>query len=124
MLRECRRVLREGGRLASVAIEPAPGLDAASLGRARELGPSRLTTRGDLAHNSGEAGLTVAAVEDWTAELAELLRVVVEQLEAHEAPLRAGEGDDVYEHELEKKRRLLRGVQEGLLVRTLVVAER
>lgn len=124
MLRECARVLRIGGRLASVVIEPAVGLDEGGLARARMLGPGSLTTSGRLAHHVEAVGLDVVSEEDWTGELASLLRALLEGLRSEEDALRAAEGDDVYEHELEKKRSLLTGVEEGLLVRTFVLAVR
>ena len=124
MLRECARVLRDGGRLASVVIEPAAGLGAAELERARTLGPGNLTTSGRLASHVEAVGLSVETEEDWTRELASLLRVLLEGLRLEEAALRAAEGDDVYEREVEKKASLLVGVEEGLLVRTFVLASR
>jgi len=117
-------VLRDRGRLASVVIEPAPGLDRVSLDRARALGPSNLTTEGDLIRNVERAGLRRVVREDWTGELAELLSELLSGLDDREDELRAAEGDEIYEHELGKKRALQQGVDEGLLVRTLVVAER
>jgi hypothetical protein len=117
-------VLRIGGRLASVVIEPAVGLGEAGMARARMLGPGNLTTSGRLAHHVEAAGLAVVSEEDWTGELASLLRALLEGLRSEEDMLRAAEGDEVYEHEFEKKHSLLTGVEEGLLVRTFVLAAR
>ena len=117
-------MLRDGGRIASVVIEPAEGLGAEALERARALGPGDLTTNGSLSHQAEAAGLTVLSREDWTEELATLLLTLLTGLHADESALRMAEGDEVYEHEVEKKRSLLRGVREGLLVRTFVLAVR
>jgi hypothetical protein len=73
---------------------------------------------------AAEARLDVVTVEDWTGELAETLRALVGGMRAHESLLRAQEGDDVFDHDVEKKSRLLEGVEAGLLRRTLVVATR
>ena len=117
-------MLRDGGRVASVAIEPAPDLDSAALDRARALGPSSMTTDASLLRSTERAGLVPVSVVDWTAELGDLLRATLEELARREGALRAEEGDEVFEHEREKKRSLLQGVDESLLVRTLVVARR
>jgi hypothetical protein len=117
-------VLRVGRRLATVVIEPAAGLAPGALERARVLGPEKLTTSGRLALNVEAVGLTVLTEEDWTDELAGLLRALLDGLRSEESALRDAEGDDVYEHEVEKKRSLLMGVEEGLLVRTFVLGLR
>jgi hypothetical protein len=107
-----------------VVIEPAPGLDAVALARARALGPGSMTACGDLSGHVREAGLNVIETEDWTSELEVLLNGLSGALRVREDALRAAEGDAVYEHERSKKEALLEGVREGLLVRTLVVAVR
>jgi SAM-dependent methyltransferase len=124
VLRECRRVLERGGRVAAVVVEVAPGLGDAERRRALELGPGRVDASGPLEELMAGAGLAPLESHDWTGELRDTLRSILAALARHELQLRAGEGDEVYDHELAKKARLLEGVEAGLLRRTLVVAER
>jgi len=122
VLRECRRVLKPGGRVASVVIEPAPQLDRRQLERAVEVGPGNMTADRALEDMTREVGFLPLVIEDWTSELELTLRRSLKELVAREPELRTGEGDDVFEHEVSKKADLLEGVSAGLLRRTLVVA--
>jgi hypothetical protein len=81
-----------------------------------------MTSDRTLEDMTREVGLLPLVVEDWTSELEFTLRCSLQELVAREPELRAGEGDDVFEHEVSKKADLLEGVRAGLLRRTLVVA--
>lgn len=123
-MRECHRVLRRGGRLAAVVIETAPGLGAADLELAAELGPAEVRAEAALVELAGRAGLRVEEERDLTRELARVLARLGEGLERGEAELRAAEGDDEYEYELDRRRSMLEAVRRRLIRRTLVVASR
>lgn len=105
-----------------MVIELVPGLDRHQHERAFEAGPTSMTSDGALEDLSREAGLIPLSVEDWTSDLGETLERSLEELLVQESELRTGEGDDIFEHEVSKKRRMLEGVRAGLLRRTLVVA--
>ncbi len=122
MLRECRRVLEPAGRLAVVVVEPASGLDRAALAEAVRLGPSRITTSAPIRDHVEAAGLRVERLEDWTAELRELLLHTLESMRRLERDLRAEEGNDGWDAELSRKERLLEGVEAGVLRRTFLLA--
>ena len=66
MLRECRRVLKSGGRIAGYVIHPPAGLTPAQKRRAAELGPSDVTAPASPAALTESAGLTIVVVEDVT----------------------------------------------------------
>ena len=123
-MRECRRILEPGGRLAALVIEATPGLSIDERKRAVELGPSSVLAPDGLASMVDQVALRVLESVDLTEEFRAVVSLSLRELEADEPALRAGEGDVGYEEELEKKRKMLAGIDLGLLVRTLVVAER
>lgn len=123
-MRECHRILCEGGRLAAIAIEPARGLGPAARDRAVEIGPSHLGPDDSIEESAVSAGFRLLEVLDLTADFR---RVAVEsagELQRRSAELRSEEDEQTYVDELDRKTRMVRGVDEGLLVRTLVLAER
>lgn len=122
MLRECRRVLKPGGRLGVLVIEAAPGLTAEQCETAVDLGPSSVLAEAPLDVMVRQVGLHVSQAVDVTDDFARTVQVVTEALEAEEAGLRSAEGAEAYEIEVEKKRRMAQGIAQGVLKRTLVVA--
>jgi hypothetical protein len=124
VLRECVRVLKPGGMLASVAIEAARGLAGADRLLASELGPTDVHAPDSLRDMVTGVGMEPVHVEDWTAPLRATARELGARLEAAADAIRAAEGDTVYEEERGKKARMVEGIDRGLLVRTLVVARK
>ena len=67
------------------------------------------------------AGFSVVHYEDITTEFRATCASILQARGALEADLRADEGDEAYEQELDKKRRMLEAIDAGLLVRSAVV---
>ena len=123
MLRECRRVLREGGQLAVLVIETVPGLREEDVELAADLGPSAVRADAPLPELVRIAGFRPCHVEDLTTDFEATTESVWEGRCAAETELRAAEGDEAYDAETSKKARVLEGIRRGLLRRTLVVAD-
>lgn len=123
-MRECHRVLRPGGRLAALSIEPAAGLSERERARAVEIGPSHLSGDDSVERASRAAGFRLHDVVDVTEEFR---RVALEAIAALERVGAQPEPDftaDEWAGEMDRKSRMVRGVEEGVLVRTLVLGER
>jgi len=120
VLRECRRVLRSGGRIAGYVIHVASDLSSRDYSRAVELGPSEVGAREDPARLHELAGFAevrqVDTTDQWLATTSSLIRV----RDHHERGLRLAEGDDAFEEEQAKKRGLVEGMTVGILRRCLV----
>ncbi len=122
MLRECRRVLKSGGRIAGYVIHPPSGLTPAQERRAAELGPSDVTASASPVALTASAGLTIVVTQDVT----DTFRATCSALRAArrdlEEELRNDEGDDFYEEALRTKDAMLSGIDEGVLCRSLIMA--
>ena len=124
VLRACHQALRPGGRIAGYTIHTPDHLDARRTARAAELGP-----RSVLAQTSPEALLRAAGfsrvrAEDVTTEFSETARAFVAARERHAEALRREDGDAVFDEEQRSMTATLEGIGEGLLLRSLHVAER
>lgn len=122
MLRECYRVLKQGGRIAGYVIHTPTGLSAADEIRAAELGPSDVASPAPIEELTYSAGLAMIAHKDVTDVFRATCKAILEAREKLEEILRAEEGDEVYEEEQGKKHSMLTGISEGLLRRLLIIA--
>ncbi|MBW3565541.1 MAG: hypothetical protein KY459_12515 [Acidobacteria bacterium] len=122
MLRASRRVLARDGRIGGYTIHTPPGLSEEEEALACEYGPSQVngSSRPDELFES--AGFTVLEMADVTDSLAEACRSLAEGRAGIEAILREEEGDQRYEEDQQKKWGMVKGVEEGLLRRTLIIA--
>lgn len=123
-MRECRRVLRSGGRIAVVVIETGGRLRPEELALAAELGPAEVRADADLPDLMRSTGLVVREVEDLTEDFARDVASLVEGLLAGEDELRAAEGDREYDYELSRRTSMLEAIRRGLIRRTLAVGRR
>ena len=82
MLRECRRVLEPGGRLAVATIEIADGLGPMGRARALELGPADVDAEASLRELVRRAGFEILAERDVTPDFR---RTLVRRLGARSA---------------------------------------
>lgn len=122
VLRECHRVLSKGGRIAGYVIHTPPGLDESAERRAAELGPTEVTASGSPEELTTAAGFSVLLSEDVTGAFLETGEAIVRARERLADELREVEGDEAFEEEQAEKCDYLRGIREGLLRRSLVVA--
>ena len=121
MLRECHRVLERGGRLVAAAIELAEGLGDEALLRALALGPADVEAEASLAGMVERVGFEIMAQRDVTPEFRDGITRRLEALASNEDALRLSEGGEAVDAERDKRSRMLTGVNEGLLRRTIVV---
>ncbi len=121
MLRECRRVLKKGGRLVVVTIEIAEGLGAAQRARAIQLGPEDLGTGGPLRDLVAQSGFEVVIERDLTEDFRVSLLDRLDALDQNDAELRRAEGHEMVDTERQKRTDMLTAVQEGMLRRTALV---
>ena len=124
MWRECRRVLKPGGRIAGYLIHTPPGLTAAQTRRAAELGPPDTPAPASPDALARSAGLDVVLLEEVTDAFRATSVALGTARDELEDELRADEGNDFYEEERRKKHAMLQGIDEGLLRRCLIVATR
>ena len=122
MLRECARVLKPSGVLAGYLIHTTPDLSDAEEDLACELGPSSVSGASKPGSLLAEAGFELAVWEDLTEDFRATCRALGEARDALEAELREAEGAAVYEEERRKERDMRKGMDDGLLVRSLLVA--
>lgn len=110
--------------MAGYVIHTPGELSEAQLQRAADLGPTDVTADGSPANLTEQGGLSVVAQDDVTdgfRATCEALRHARRRLEDE---LRADEGNDFYDEELARKDAMLRGIDEGLLRRSLIVARK
>ena len=105
-------------------IEAGVGLGDRGRARAAELGPAEVLASGPARHLLRQAGFVIEHEENVTTAFATVCDSVLRAREGAESELREAEGDLEYETEQDKKARMLHGIGEGLLVRTLVVARK
>lgn len=117
-------MLQEGGRLCGYVIHTPPHLNGEQVAKAREMGPAAGVLEGPAVDLLAEAGFRLIQQTDVTPEFELLLAAIRAHRTTREADLRAEEGDQVFEEGQERKRLTLQCVREGLLIRTLWVAER
>ncbi len=67
VLEDCRRVIRDGGRMVFTVISTAPGLGLEDHGRAVESGPEFVESEADYLTLLGQCGWRVLSCEDITA---------------------------------------------------------
>lgn len=121
MLRECRRTLKQGGRIGCLTTETADGLSDAALIRAAELGPTQVAASGSLERMVRRSGFEIEHVEDLTSDLVATCRAMVEAFHASGDELRAAMGRE-FDEQCGKRTSMVEGVEAGLIRRTLVVA--
>jgi hypothetical protein len=123
VLRACRRVLRPHGRVAFYTIYIPPGLSEADYRRAVVDGPPAPTLR---RHDEmlRAAGFDRIEETDVTNECARVRRALNDARDRHADALRRQEGVAEFEEAQRSKRAELLAIKDGLLRRSLFVAQR
>ena len=124
MLRASHRALRPGGRTAFHVIELPSGLDDRQRRRAVSIGPPAVAVRTSHESLLRSAGFVDVGAVDATAEYLDTQHRWLAATLRHEDEMRATLGDDTVDDGLERRRRTIDAIAEGLLVRTLYSARR
>lgn len=103
------------------SIEMAAALTDVERVRALELGPADVAGEAPLRGLFERARFRVEVERDVTSEFRDALERRLDALVQHEAELRRSEGDEEVDAERDKRARMLTGVEEGLLRRTIVL---
>lgn len=122
VLRAGYDALRRHGALAGYTIHVAPGLRSDEAKRAAKCGPSEVNADAPYDELLQAAGFRLVLSENVTPEFETTCRAILGARRELESELRRADGDSAFEEEQEKKGRLLRGISEGLLMRSLHVA--
>jgi len=121
MLRECRRVIRDGATsLFSVIWIPA-GLSAANQDRAIEAGPPFIDAPGDYGDMLAETGWQLTERTDVTAEYRRSLDTLVEALQ-NDTELLEALGADKINESRERRQEQVDSIDAGLLKREIFLA--
>ncbi len=102
-----------------------PGLSQNAYRRARELGPLGVASRRRAPQELlRSAGFVRVSETKLTAEFLRIKRAWLEARGRHAAELRQSEGESQFEQKQAEDRREAKAIEEGLLRRSLFVAER
>ena len=123
-MRESYAVLKPGGFLAGYSIHSSPFLSSVESTRARELGPSFVDGLDDPGYVAGTAGFSEISVTDVTPNFRETCVAWIEAMKSLEEELMAELDPADYEEELRNKTDRLCGIEEGLLMRSLIVCKK
>lgn len=122
VLRECRRVIRESGRMVFTVISIAPGLSAADYKRALEAGPPFKETGIGYPALLEQARWTIMRHDDLTAEYARAVHHMLREEEARADALIRVFGEAEFSDLLVRRRRTAQALDRGLLRRELIGA--
>ena len=122
VLRACRRVIRNGGRMVFTVIFSKPGLSSADHDRAVESGPPFVETALAYPAMLHQAGWVITDHVDLTADYAETVRRLLREEEARADALSGLYGEAEFSEKLAGRRTTLRVLEEGLLRRELFAA--
>lgn len=124
MLRACRSVLRPGGRLALLTIQPTTDLSPSLRRKAHAVGPPGVAVRSSYSRLLHSAGFVGIVATDLTAGYRATQQRWLDASERHAAALRGAVGDDEFERRLAGRSDTLRAIDDGLLSRFRYVATR
>ena len=122
VLRECRRVIRAGGRMAFSVISIAPGLCAADYRRALEAGPPFMEAGAGYPAMLERTGWTMSRHIDLTPEYAQAARHMLREEEARAEALTRLLGEAEFSDKLIRGRSTVQALDRGLLRRELIAA--
>lgn len=123
VLRACRQVVREGGRMVFSVISIAPDLSLTDYERAVDAGPPLVETALDYPTLLRQTGWTIADCVDLTDEYAQTHRRLLHEQEARSEKLSELYGASELSAWMVAKRATTDAIEAGLLRRELFVAD-
>lgn len=123
VLRECRRAIRDEGRMAFTVIYLATGLSEAERIEAVAAGPRFVETEMPYDAMLTNTGWHLVSRLDLTADFARSMRRMVDAQEAHAEQLKALSGETAFAEGLARARQKLPAVERRLLERAMFVLE-
>jgi len=117
-------VLAPGGQIGGFTIHTPGGLSASDRTLAVDYGPSRVLAAASPSELAVEAGFVDVETVDVTPAFLETCQAFWKARSELETDLRAEEGDEVFEEEQEKKANMAKGIELGLLQRSLIIARK
>ena len=124
VLRACRQVLRPGGRLAFLSIQPSPGLAPDERRKANKLGPTAVAVPTSYPSLLVTAGFDDAVATDVTAEYRATQQRWIDATERQRPGIVAAIGEPEYADRVLRRRGTLDAIDAGLLARFLYTARR
>ncbi len=122
VLENCRRVLRDGGRMAFTVISVAPDLSRGDRERAVEFGPPFVESETDYPTLLGQTGWTLLERQDITQDFAASIRRQIRCDEEQESALEELLGVPEFAERMARRRSKLTVIEQGLQPRELFVA--
>jgi cyclopropane fatty-acyl-phospholipid synthase-like methyltransferase len=124
VLRACRQVLRPGGRLAFITIQPTPSLGEADRRRAHRRGPFAVSLPTSYQSLLRTAGFTEIVATDVTGAYRATQQRWIDTYERHADALREVVGHETFNDRSVSRRQTLEALDNGLLSRFLYTAAR
>ncbi len=122
MLRACRKLLKPGGKTAFYTIHAAPGLSAADRRRAWGHGPRMVNARYEYVTMLRSAGFSNVVAVDVTREFQRIATRWMRARERHRDAVIASLGEARFQEIRRDNAKFQRGIELGLLRRSLFVA--
>ena len=122
MLRDCRRLLRPGGRIGFYTIVESPGMSPKARRRARAAGPRAVAMRSDHQRLLCAAGFRDVTELDVTSAFAATAAAWLAETDPYAEALAGLEPPGAFEQRQADRRSMLAAIRAGLLRRALVLA--
>lgn len=119
MLKECRRAIRDAGKMLFYVIAPTRGLSGNDLAEACELGPPFVGTPDSYEALLKASGWQVIENTDLTTEYLQALKRLVSGLESGAEELKPVMGHDDFTEHLIRRRAQIDAIERGLLEREM-----
>ena len=122
VLRACRRVARDGSRMAFTVIALAPSLTDSERRSAIESGPKFVDIEEDYAVLLGQSGWCLQERTDLTAALLQFMRIELDGMQARAGALTQVFGSDEFAERMKRQQATIAAIDAGFLRRELFVA--
>jgi len=122
VLQACRRVARDGSRMAFTIIAPAPSLTDAERRIAMEAGPRFVDVEDDYAVLLGRSGWSLQERTDLTAALLHTMRAELDGMQARADALARVFGPGEFAARMKRQQAAIAAIDAGFLRRELFVA--